>query len=277
MHIKYEHHVWNYLYYIFFLWEQDKDDDDGLEQYIRQCVTKENVIWMPMNKAICLDFAATDDEAFQQSLVHSITDIESQVTEQIRGLESEISVVLEQVIQKLKVEDAAEDTVIAALPPQVMIEHEISHLVALKNISIQMTDIYITCDEDLRAYVVINSDVDSYEATSRSFFRHDHRLSITFPDTKYLLCVGSHPGDRRQITLDIYLLKHKDVDPDEEDEEDGEITDEDVYGTAEIVLDAGELYVAESEYVLVPFTYKVDGHNGPENVCNIEFLVKCEE
>ncbi len=276
-HIKYEHHVWNYLYYIFFLWEQDKDDDDGLEQYIRRCVTKEDVIWMPMNKAICLDFAATDDEAFQQNLVHSIADIESQVTEQLQGLESEISVVLEQVIQKLKVDDTTEDTVIAALPPPVIVEHEISHLVALKNLSIQITDIYITSDEDLRAYIVINSDVDSYEVMSHSFFRHEHKLSITFPDTKFLLCVGSHPEDRRQITVDIYLLKHKEAGSDAEEEEEEELTEDDIYGTAEITLDAGELYVAESEYVLVPFEYKVDGHINPGHVCNIEFLVKCVE
>jgi inositol 1,4,5-triphosphate receptor type 3 len=30
-HIREDHNMWNYLYFIFFLWEQDKDDDDGLE------------------------------------------------------------------------------------------------------------------------------------------------------------------------------------------------------------------------------------------------------
>ncbi|RYG93810.1 hypothetical protein EON65_58385, partial [archaeon] len=34
-HIKLDHNMWNYLYYIFMLWEQDRDDDDGLEQYVR--------------------------------------------------------------------------------------------------------------------------------------------------------------------------------------------------------------------------------------------------
>ncbi|KAJ1428063.1 hypothetical protein B484DRAFT_450044, partial [Ochromonadaceae sp. CCMP2298] len=35
-HVKLDHNMWNYLYFIFMLWEQDKDDDDGLEQYVRR-------------------------------------------------------------------------------------------------------------------------------------------------------------------------------------------------------------------------------------------------
>ena len=30
-HIRNDHNMWAYLSFIFFLWEQDKDDDDGLE------------------------------------------------------------------------------------------------------------------------------------------------------------------------------------------------------------------------------------------------------
>jgi inositol 1,4,5-triphosphate receptor type 3 len=37
-HIKVDHNMWNYLYFIFMLWEQDKDDDDGLEQYVRRAI-----------------------------------------------------------------------------------------------------------------------------------------------------------------------------------------------------------------------------------------------
>jgi inositol 1,4,5-triphosphate receptor type 1/inositol 1,4,5-triphosphate receptor type 3 len=35
IHVKYEHHMWNYLYFFIYLWEQDKDDDDGLEWFVR--------------------------------------------------------------------------------------------------------------------------------------------------------------------------------------------------------------------------------------------------
>ena len=34
-HIIEDHNMWNYLYFIYFVWEQDKDDDDGLEYFVR--------------------------------------------------------------------------------------------------------------------------------------------------------------------------------------------------------------------------------------------------
>jgi hypothetical protein len=37
-HIKNEQNLWNYVYYIIAIWEQDKDDDDGLEWQIRRYI-----------------------------------------------------------------------------------------------------------------------------------------------------------------------------------------------------------------------------------------------
>lgn len=61
-HIKLDHNMWNYMYYIFMLWEQDRDDDDGLEQYVRRAIEADEIIWFPLNKAIRLDQAATEEE-----------------------------------------------------------------------------------------------------------------------------------------------------------------------------------------------------------------------
>ena len=30
-HIREDHHMWDYLRFIIYVWEQDQDDDDGLE------------------------------------------------------------------------------------------------------------------------------------------------------------------------------------------------------------------------------------------------------
>ncbi|RYG94048.1 hypothetical protein EON65_58040, partial [archaeon] len=46
-HIKLDHNMWNYLYYIFMLWEQDRDDDDGLEQYVRRAIDANEITWFP--------------------------------------------------------------------------------------------------------------------------------------------------------------------------------------------------------------------------------------
>jgi len=54
LHIKKDQNLWNYVYYCIFIWEQDKDDDDGLEYYVRHCVEDADLTWFPMNKAIRL-------------------------------------------------------------------------------------------------------------------------------------------------------------------------------------------------------------------------------
>ena len=53
-HIKKDQNLWNYVFYCIFIWEQDKDDDDGLEYYVRHCVEDGDLSWFPMNKAIRL-------------------------------------------------------------------------------------------------------------------------------------------------------------------------------------------------------------------------------
>ena len=46
--------MWNYAYFVINLEEQDKDDDDGIELYVRHCISREDVEWFPKNKAMCL-------------------------------------------------------------------------------------------------------------------------------------------------------------------------------------------------------------------------------
>lgn len=35
--------------------EQDKDDDDGLEKYVRQCMESNKADWFPRNRAVILE------------------------------------------------------------------------------------------------------------------------------------------------------------------------------------------------------------------------------
>lgn len=53
-HIKDDQNLWNYIYFIMYVWEQDKDDDDGFEWYARRCIDDNDLSWFPMNKAIRL-------------------------------------------------------------------------------------------------------------------------------------------------------------------------------------------------------------------------------
>lgn len=53
-HYKQEHNMWSYLYFIVYIWEQDKDDDDGLEQYVRRLIEKGEISWMPLGKSLMM-------------------------------------------------------------------------------------------------------------------------------------------------------------------------------------------------------------------------------
>ena len=62
-HIREDHHMWSYLKFMIFLFLQDQDDDDGLELYVRQCLESDDLSWLPMEKALCLQAASENKES----------------------------------------------------------------------------------------------------------------------------------------------------------------------------------------------------------------------
>jgi hypothetical protein len=94
--------MWNYLYLIFLLWEQDKDDDDGLEQFVRRAIDKNEINWFPTNKAIRLDQAASTEDALLYDLKKSILKSELSVAGKLDKFQTSINIVLEQLNQTLK-------------------------------------------------------------------------------------------------------------------------------------------------------------------------------
>jgi len=81
-HISNDHNMWNYLYFIIFIWEQDKDDDDGLELYVREMIEQEDISWFPVNKAICLQLGAEDEQDASHKLDALNTTMHDLVREQ---------------------------------------------------------------------------------------------------------------------------------------------------------------------------------------------------
>jgi hypothetical protein len=71
-HIDQDHNMWNFFFYILYIWEQDKDDDDGLEQFIRRCVDANDINWFPVNKAMRLDNADDEVDATRQKLLEQL-------------------------------------------------------------------------------------------------------------------------------------------------------------------------------------------------------------
>lgn len=105
-HIKLDHNMWNYLYFIFMLWEQDQDDDDGLEQYIRNAIKSNEINWFPLNKALSLSQTATEEESILFYLNQKKTSTQNNIISKLEKLQSEINITIEQLNQVLKLDIA---------------------------------------------------------------------------------------------------------------------------------------------------------------------------
>jgi len=97
IHIRLDHNMWNYLYFIFYIWEQDKDDDDGLEQYVRRSVAMNDIGWFPMNKAMRLDLAKSVEEDMRNEVKSDITAVEKSLYLKLSQLQTEIGDTLDKI------------------------------------------------------------------------------------------------------------------------------------------------------------------------------------
>ena len=83
-HIKEEHSMWSYLNFIIFIWEQDKDDDDGLEYYVRKLLEKGDITWFPIGKALRLVGTIKEEESVADRLDRMRQEIKDSMEESRR-------------------------------------------------------------------------------------------------------------------------------------------------------------------------------------------------
>ena len=95
-HVKLDHNMWNYLYFIFLLWEQDKDDDDGMEQYVRRAIDADEIIWFPLNKAIRLNQAASEEDVILQEIDSKLRVVENNLSKKLANFQMELNTLMEQ-------------------------------------------------------------------------------------------------------------------------------------------------------------------------------------
>ncbi|RYH15856.1 hypothetical protein EON65_31005 [archaeon] len=106
-HINIDHNMWNYLYFIFMLWEQDRDDDDGLEQYVRRAIDANEITWFPLHKAMRLTHVATKAEVLRKDLTESIKVKEESLTSKFEDFHADVSSMLYQLMSTLRQDSAA--------------------------------------------------------------------------------------------------------------------------------------------------------------------------
>lgn len=91
-HIKHEHNMWNYLYFMIYIWEQDKDDDDGLEQYVRRCIDSRDIAWLPSNIALCLNIVEENKvDAIKSAYLDNLNHFEENFNSKVSTMQSDLS------------------------------------------------------------------------------------------------------------------------------------------------------------------------------------------
>jgi hypothetical protein len=65
IHIKQEHNMWKYLYYLVYLETKDETEYTGLETYVAQLIEEEDTGFYPINKSMCLDDDDEEEDPFQ--------------------------------------------------------------------------------------------------------------------------------------------------------------------------------------------------------------------
>jgi len=54
-HNQSEHNPWDYIYFLVYLHEKNKEDFNGTESYIFEKYKKQDISWFPIEQALCLN------------------------------------------------------------------------------------------------------------------------------------------------------------------------------------------------------------------------------
>jgi hypothetical protein len=84
-----DHDMWSYLRFIIYITDQDEDDDDGLESYIRECIDTNNLDWIPNGKAIALVDYADEDETPEEKANKLVETMRTDILSALHAIKSE--------------------------------------------------------------------------------------------------------------------------------------------------------------------------------------------
>lgn len=106
IHVKRDHNMWNYMYFIFLIWEQDREDDDGLELYIRQCIEKNELAWFPIRKALRLNQVSSEEDDLRNSMKEKVSSLEAKLKQRVNAFKLEFNTSIDQLTDVLRSEPA---------------------------------------------------------------------------------------------------------------------------------------------------------------------------
>lgn len=88
IHIKRDHHLWDYIYFIYYVKTKDPTEYNGIESFVAQQITKDDISFFPLLKAMVLH---EDEEN---------VDVQKLISEEIQNIESKIDEILQKVEEK---------------------------------------------------------------------------------------------------------------------------------------------------------------------------------
>ena len=53
-HVKVDHNIWNYVYYLYYLKKMDKTEYTGLDTYVNSMIEKDDHFWIPLEQALVI-------------------------------------------------------------------------------------------------------------------------------------------------------------------------------------------------------------------------------
>ena len=104
VHVKRDHNMWNYMYFVFLIWEQSKESDDGLEHYIRDCIEKNELSWFPVRKAMRLNQISSEEDDLRNEMKDRVSGLEQKLKQRVNTFKLEFCTSIDQLAEVLRSE-----------------------------------------------------------------------------------------------------------------------------------------------------------------------------
>jgi len=205
IHIREDHNMWAYLNFIFFIWEQDKDDDDGLEYYVRHLIDENQITWFPMNRAMRLDVDDSASDELAKKLHLSVEATQTSLVGRLGEMRTEIGGMLDALTEALKEVHVAKDENARAGDGE---EDELEWYPALGYhvyMSVREIADVDMAEEDLRLLnlrIIADSGMYSLESVGAD----PTRKASLFAGDEFLVAENAQPNDKSS-TVSIQILQ----------------------------------------------------------------------
>jgi hypothetical protein len=97
-HIKEEHNMWDYMFFIMFLENKDSTEFTGAETYVQKCLDNNDIKWVPKKRALCLDDDDDDDDSFEEVIEDNTKEIKSLTKDKVKEMDDSVK----ELAQKMK-------------------------------------------------------------------------------------------------------------------------------------------------------------------------------